>query len=110
MSSEVIRHEPYFTAADVYSDGIVLWEVLTREQPFRGMTPIQEAFAVARQGLPPSLPPSTPPMLASLIQACWHEDPVRRPTFSQILCAIKHMRQMEGKDGGREGGVVVPRC
>jgi hypothetical protein len=34
----------------VYSFGIVLWEILSREQPFKGMTPIQAAFAVVRQG------------------------------------------------------------
>lgn len=41
MAPEVIRHEPYSTKADVYSFGIVLWEMITKDQPFRGLTPIQ---------------------------------------------------------------------
>jgi serine/threonine protein kinase len=43
MAPEVIRHEPYSSKADVYSFGIVLWELLAKDQPFRGLTPIQGA-------------------------------------------------------------------
>ncbi|CAI5711116.1 unnamed protein product [Peronospora destructor] len=45
MAPEVIRHEPYSSKADVYSFGIVLWELLASDQSFRGLTPIQAAFA-----------------------------------------------------------------
>jgi tRNA A-37 threonylcarbamoyl transferase component Bud32 len=41
MAPEVIRHEPYSNKADVYSFGVVLWEMIAKDQPFRGMTPIQ---------------------------------------------------------------------
>ncbi|KAI9917855.1 hypothetical protein PsorP6_013273 [Peronosclerospora sorghi] len=40
MAPEVIRHEPYSSKADIYSFDIVLWELLTRDQPSRGLTPI----------------------------------------------------------------------
>lgn len=46
MAPEVIRHEPYSSKADVYSFGIVLWEMIAKDQPFRGMTPIQGLLSV----------------------------------------------------------------
>ncbi|CAN0090519.1 unnamed protein product, partial [Scytosiphon promiscuus] len=75
MAPEVIRHEPYSRPADVYSFGIVSWQVLTRRQPFEGLTPIQAAFSVASQGLRPPVPPNSPRALSSLINCCWHPNP-----------------------------------
>ncbi|CAM9821039.1 unnamed protein product [Pylaiella littoralis] len=95
MAPEVIRHEPYSQAADVYSFGVVLWQVLTRRQPFEGLTPIQAAFSVARQGLRPQLPPSAPPALSSLVRRCWHRNPDARPSFPQIRSELPEIeRQM----------------
>ncbi|EWM24092.1 serine threonine protein kinase [Nannochloropsis gaditana] len=69
------------------------------------MTPIQAAFAVARQGHRPPLPPRTPPRLAQLIQLCWHDDPIRRPTFSQVVAGLKEVRRevYAGRQGGGAG-------
>ncbi|GMF60732.1 unnamed protein product [Phytophthora fragariaefolia] len=41
MAPEVIRHEPYSSKADVYSFAVVLWELLARDVPFKGQTPMQ---------------------------------------------------------------------
>eukprot|EP00752_Nemacystus_decipiens_P008521 g7610.t1 len=95
MAPEVIRHEPYGYAADVYSFGVVLWQVLTRRQPFEGLTPIQAAFSVARQGLRPPFPPSAPSALCSLMGRCWHQTPEARPSFSQVRSELPEIeRQM----------------
>ncbi|CAN0033925.1 unnamed protein product [Sphacelaria rigidula] len=88
MAPEVIRHEPYSKAADVYSFGVVLWEVLTSKQPFEDLTPIQAAFAVARQGLRPQLPHDAPPALAALIRSCWHQTSDARPSFAQVCACM----------------------
>ena len=87
MAPEVIRHESYSSNADVYSFGIVLWQLITREVPFATMTPIQAAFAVA-QGIRPEIPELTPSLLKEIICACWDQDSHKRPSFTYIAMAL----------------------
>lgn len=103
MAPEVIRHEPYSEAADVYSYGIVLWELVSRQQPFSGLTPIQAAFAVARQGLRPQLPPDVQPLLAGLIRRCWAANPAMRPSFNQICALLPGMKMSLLSDSLKSG-------
>lgn len=51
MAPEMIKEKPYTRKVDVYSFGIVLWELTTALLPFQGMTPVQAAFAVAEKVL-----------------------------------------------------------
>jgi serine/threonine protein kinase len=39
MAPEVIVHEPYDTSCDVFSYGVVVWEILTHTTPFKVLTP-----------------------------------------------------------------------
>ncbi|TDH73402.1 uncharacterized protein CCR75_002409 [Bremia lactucae] len=106
MAPEVIRHESYSNKADVYSFGIVLWELLTRDQPFRGLTPIQAAFAVARQQMRPALPRQTPKKIGELIEHCWHHDPARRPDFGAILEALPLVKNSLKKRDFKNMGIL----
>ncbi|KAG3107619.1 hypothetical protein PI125_g12566 [Phytophthora idaei] len=106
MAPEVIRHEPYSSKADVYSFGIVLWELLARDQPFRGLTPIQAAFAVARQQMRPALPRQTPQKIGELIEHCWHHDPARRPDFGAILEALPLVKRSLKKRDFKNMGIL----
>ncbi|KAG0580630.1 hypothetical protein KC19_4G188300 [Ceratodon purpureus] len=49
MSPEVLEHKPYNHKADVYSFGITMWEVLTGEVPYSGLTPLQAAIGVVQR-------------------------------------------------------------
>ncbi|KAE8883530.1 hypothetical protein PF005_g26239 [Phytophthora fragariae] len=106
MAPEVIRHEPYSSKADVYSFGVVLWELLARDQPFRGLTPIQAAFAVARQQMRPALPRQTPLKIGELIEHCWHHDPARRPDFGAILEALALVKKSLKKRDFKNMGIL----
>ncbi|GJP38183.1 hypothetical protein CLOM_g22638 [Closterium sp. NIES-68] len=79
---------PVTHKADVYSFGIVLWEVLSGGVPFADYSPLQAAVAVALNGARPAIPDSCPQSLRSLIERCWHKTPKERPEFSEILTEL----------------------
>jgi serine/threonine protein kinase len=85
MAPEVIRHENYSYPADVYSFGILLWELVSREQPYAGLTPIQAAFGVAKHNLRPVMPNNIHPRYNALVNRCWYPSAADRPTFDEIV-------------------------
>ncbi|KAL9265513.1 Serine/threonine/tyrosine-protein kinase HT1-like protein [Drosera capensis] len=89
MAPEMIKDKSYTRKVDVYSFGIVLWELTTALLPFQGMTPVQAAFAVAEKNERPPLPASCQPALAHLIRRCWSENPSKRPDFSDIVSTLE---------------------
>ncbi|KAK6133214.1 hypothetical protein DH2020_033050 [Rehmannia glutinosa] len=88
MAPEMIKEKPYTRKVDVYSFGIVLWELTTALLPFQGMTPVQAAFAVAEKNERPPLPASCQPALAHLIKRCWAAKPLEASILVK-LCALE---------------------
>uniref|UniRef100_A0A0E0I0I1 Protein kinase domain-containing protein n=1 Tax=Oryza nivara TaxID=4536 RepID=A0A0E0I0I1_ORYNI len=99
MAPEVIEHLPYDQRADVFSFGIVIWELLTGKLPYEDMTPLQAAVAVVQKDLRPIIPADTHPMLAGLLQKCWQKDPALRPTFSEILDILNSIKEAVRSSG-----------
>ncbi|KAH7445732.1 hypothetical protein KP509_01G022100 [Ceratopteris richardii] len=85
MAPEMILHRAYNHKVDVYSFGIVLWELVTGNIPFQNMTAVQAAFAVVNRGVRPDIPPDCPSVLISIMTRCWDTNPEVRPSFSEVV-------------------------
>ncbi|XP_052152016.1 serine/threonine-protein kinase CTR1-like isoform X1 [Oryza glaberrima] len=91
MAPEFLRGEPSNEKCDVYSFGVILWELMTMQQPWNGLSPAQVVGAVAFQNRRLPIPQETVPELAALVESCWDDDPRQRPSFSSIVDTLKKL-------------------
>jgi len=94
MAPEVLRGEKYNETADIYSFGIVMWEILTRKIPFEGMIPVIAGMKIAYENARPELPEEHSENVASqqyatLLQVCWHAMSENRPNAAQVFSDLE---------------------
>ncbi|XP_014826974.1 PREDICTED: mitogen-activated protein kinase kinase kinase 9-like isoform X2 [Poecilia mexicana] len=85
MAPEVIRSSTFSKGSDVWSYGVLLWELLTGEVPFRTIDGLAVAYGVAMNKLALPIPSTCPEPFARLMENCWSTDPHSRPLFTTIL-------------------------
>ncbi|TDH70666.1 uncharacterized protein CCR75_006421 [Bremia lactucae] len=85
MAPEVLAAEKYTEKADVFSYGVVVWETVTQQCPYEGLTQIQAALGVLNNNLRPKIPEHCPPLFRKLITMCWGSLPEQRPSFEVVL-------------------------
>jgi hypothetical protein len=75
--------------SNVYSYGMVLWEMVTGEEAYSTYSPVQAAVGIAACGLRPEIPRDCPHLLRSLMTRCWDNSPLKRPQFSEIISILQ---------------------
>jgi len=88
---EVIREERYTTKADVFSFGVIIYELISRKVPYANMGPLTAARQVAYENLRPRFPDGCDPAYIELAEKCWDMEAQVRPTFPQIVSILSAM-------------------
>uniref|UniRef100_A0A3Q3X3G7 Mitogen-activated protein kinase kinase kinase 7 n=1 Tax=Mola mola TaxID=94237 RepID=A0A3Q3X3G7_MOLML len=97
MAPEVFEGSNYSEKCDVFSWGIILWEVITRRKPFDeiGGPAFRIMWAVHNAVMPTPLPKP----IESLMTRCWSKDPSQRPSMEEIVKIMTHlMKYFPGSD------------
>ena len=85
MAPEVYLRQPYNEKVDVYSFGVILWQLASNQLPFEGFGRREMEEKVMKGGYRPAMDRRLPATLRSLISRCWATDHTVRPPFSEIV-------------------------
>lgn len=94
---EVLEKKRYGPKVDIFSYGVILWEMATRKIPYRDKAPQDIYDYVVLQGKRLPYMPGIPAPVFELISRCWSADPNLRPDFSEIVDLFTaHKIQFQG--------------
>ncbi|KAL3821412.1 hypothetical protein ACJIZ3_007317 [Penstemon smallii] len=84
MAPELIRNEPFTEKCDIFSLGVIMWELYTLNKPWDGIPPEKVVYAVANEGSRLEVPNGS---MGKLITDCWAK-PHERPNCEEILTRL----------------------
>ncbi|KAJ2945700.1 hypothetical protein O0L34_g541 [Tuta absoluta] len=91
MAPEVFEGSSYTEKCDVFSWGIILWEVLSRRKPFEeGGSAFRIMWAV-HNGQRPNLIEGCPEPIEQLMTHCWRKVPAERPSMAKVVEIMKSL-------------------
>jgi len=89
MAPEVMKGEEFTEFADVYSFGVILWEILSEHIPFAGYSLMQIIGTVGYDdGFTMQLPQGGNPLISQIMRDCLKRSPSTRPLFTDIVKTI----------------------
>ena len=104
MSPEAVVYGKFTTQSDVWSFGVVMWEVWSfAMQPYYGVTN-EEVTQLVRKGKHLDVPADCPEKIYEIMTECWSMDPACRPTFSELHDMLANYHFSTSTDEDHNGG------
>lgn len=92
MAPEILKGEKYEHSADIFSFGMILWEILSLEIPYYGVNPYQVISLVADQRKIVQVPKEGHSTLRRLIEQCLEYEANRRPLLDDIVDTLERLK------------------
>lgn len=101
MAPEVALRKPYTEKVDIYSFGVILWQLTSGEVPFATMKKDEYMARVVHNGYRLKVGSHVPSQLSDLIQSCWDVNPAKRPSCEEILFVLDTLVEMYRRQSRR---------
>ncbi|CAG8486320.1 31009_t:CDS:2, partial [Racocetra persica] len=88
IAPEVFKNGRFTTASDVYSLGMIIWELTSGYRPFSDRVHDEDLILDILNGLRPKIIDNTPQLFIDLMMTCWNADQSKRPTTDKLLSHI----------------------
>jgi len=95
MAPESIIKQKFSRFTDVWSYGVMLWEMLTGDQPYKDMEMQRICFGIGHNKLTLPIPNGCPDHLKELLQQCWSKEPHMRPSFATIISKLQTLAESD---------------
>lgn len=98
MAPEAISENQFSIQSDIYSFGITLWELLTGQDPYPDVDPVNTAMEVLVKERRPQLEHfNVPPPIKKLLKECWVKDASKRPSVDDVIKVLTEFIDQEKK-------------
>jgi len=97
VAPEIFQGHKYTKASDIYSFGMIMWELMTGRRPFWDQNHDTDLIIKICDGYRPLIITNAPRGYVELMQACWHSDPNKRPIADDIYEALIDIKNNEYK-------------
>lgn len=89
MPPELFKDQPNSKASDIYSLGVLFWEVAARKRPLEGVKAEVMPYQILERDELEPIPQETPIKFARLIRFCWQKTPNARPNAAEVIQQLK---------------------
>src|ERR1051325_437072 len=108
IAPEVLRGKPYTKAADIYSFGIIMWEMTSGVPAFHDISHDFQLSLDVCKGVRPEIIEGTMPEYVELMKKCWDNDPEKRPTAKEIRKIFEEWKKEYPIEEDDEKRISVP--